>query len=269
MDGIGAKRESLNVAAPRVDHSARMQRVDSALQEQSVAVAQLTPQQAADFRAYAGSALDNINTVLGLGPKGEIRVPVGTGGFDLPGAVPPGATPGLPGIRVPIGTGGLDLPDLGGKPKTPEQREKELEEKIREKTDPEFAAKKKAERTASKLHTLLNPFHIPMGGFGGPLSPKDAADAQAKRDEADHQGDLEIIDVLYGLSAKEIGDVKKEYEKSFGKTLEEEIRRHFRGDVQQKLLALVAGGGGDAKGGEVKAADANAGEAKGGAAPAG
>lgn len=267
MDGIGNKTESLNVTTPRVDHSARMQRVDTALQEQSVAVAQLTPQQTADFRAYAGTALDNINTVVGLGPREHIGVALGTGGFDLPD-VPPGRTPEIPGIRIPLGPGGSDLPVIVDKPKTPEQREKELEEKIREKTDPEFAAKKKAERTASKLHTLLNPFHIPMGGFGGPLSPKDTADAQAKRVEADHQGDLEIIDVLYGLSAKEIGDVKKEYEKSFGKTLEEEIRRHFRGDVQQKLLALVTGGG-DAKAGDAKAADAKAGEAKGGAAAAG
>jgi hypothetical protein len=250
MDAIRNKNSNTlgGVAAPRADHTARMDRVDTALQEQSVAVAQLNPQQASDFRGYAGTALENIGKVTGLGPSG---------GASTMEARPPEAFPGL-GVDPKPG----ELPFPFG-PKTPEERQKELDDKIKEKTDPEFAAKKKAERTASKLNSLFNPLRLGiMGGFGGGLVGPGAEEAARKRDDAKHEADLEIVDILYGLEGKEMSATKTEYEKSFGKTLEDEVRSRFRGDTQQTLLALVAGGakkdgateGGDKGGGEKGAA---------------
>ena len=220
MDAIGNKHNNtLGQAIPRVDHGVRMDRVEKDLQDQSVAVSQLNPQQTSDFRGYAGTTLENIGRVFGFGPVGDVA---GTGDS---------------------GSGQVGIIGLG--PSTPEQREKDLEDKIREKTDPEFAAKKKAEKTARELNSLLNPSVLLLGGFGPGFGGGGMGGnlEQAQRDNARHEGDLKIIDILYELKGDEMSAVKTEYEKTFGKELEDDIRTHFRGDVQQKLLGLVRGGG--------------------------
>lgn len=218
MDAIRKKDTPLGITPARVDHQARMDRVDTALQEQSVAVAQLNPQQLSDLRGYQGTALETIQQVTTLGPS---------------------TTADHKQLEL---KGGHQLPDIL---KTPEQKEKELEEKIREKTDPEFAAQKKAERTAAQLHQLLNPLF--MGLIPSNSNPIEQANL---REDAKHQSNLEIIDILLELNTDEMKAVSTEYEKKFGKSLEDDIRSRFRGDVQQKLLEHVRGEGGKPEGGE-------------------
>lgn len=216
-------------ALTRVDHSARMDRVEALLDDRAVQLKQLNPQQLAEHREFGLRTLDAIDGVRNFLPGGGI-----------------------------IGPGGLNPV-----PSTPEGREKDLEDLIKEKTDPEFAAKKKAERTAKRLGSLFSSkpiiFNFPghrmptenddlkprpfAGGLGG-LFPNPVDRGVAHK----HNTDKAIINLIYSLEGKELELVKTEFEKTQGKTLEGAVLERFRGDVQQSILKHVRGGGAEAEG---------------------
>ena len=210
-------------ALSRVDHTARMDRLETALDERSVRLRELGPEDLAKNRAFNIRILQDIDHILQFPPRRPHKPATRL----FPGPLDP-YQPIKPLFPNPLGP---------TTPSTPEERTEELKELIREKTDPDFAAKKKAQRTARQLASLFSSQTLLFGGETGIKLPKANRTEQRK-----HNNDKAIINLLFTLGGKELEMVKTEFEKSQGKTLEGAVRERFRGDVQQALLQQVRGG---------------------------